>query len=191
MHRARLICRNQCQGKLRETNLLPFLLPPLWLTQCISFSLGSLEDLGRRERKLRRALRDSHLVSSIPEQLGCRQPPNPCAHHDHVRRVSRGLQPVLGNLQQLLVVLVTETILREAREPLGAQDTRQQEDLEEDWEGKKRREGNNAGLALKVIADGTDKDVDIQDLKRGTGVFVKSLAPAGPPWKVSSDVSVF
>lgn len=47
--------------------------------------------------------------------------------------MSRGLQPVLGNLQQLLIVLVTETVLREAREALGAQETGEQEDFEEDW----------------------------------------------------------
>lgn len=95
-------------------------------------------------------------MSSVPEQLGCCQPPDARAHHDHVRRASRGLQPIPGNLQQLLIVLVTETVLREAREPLGAQETREQEDLEEDWGGKKRREGKNVALALGDIAEGTD-----------------------------------
>lgn len=94
-------------------------------------------------------------MPSVPEQLGRRQPADPRAHHDHVRRASRGLQPVLDNPQQLLVVLVMETILGEAREPLGTQETREQEDQEEDWGGKKRREGSNEALALKVIPAGT------------------------------------
>lgn len=99
---------------------------------------------------------NSHRVPSVLEQLGRRQPANPRAHHDHTRRVSRGLQPILDNPQQLLVVLVVETILREAREPLGTQETHEQEDQEEDWGGKKRREGSSVALALRVIPGGTD-----------------------------------
>lgn len=104
------------------------------------------------------AARDPHRVPGVAEQLGRRQPPDPGAHHDHARRAGRGLQPIPDNPQQLLVVLVVETILGEAREPLGAQQARQQEDLENGCGERKRREGNSAALAQTLLASKTSKE---------------------------------
>lgn len=77
-----------------------------------------------------------HLVAGISEQLGGRQPADPCPDDDHSHRAGGAAQPVFGDFQQLLVVLVAETILGEPGEPLGAQERRQQEEREENWGGE-------------------------------------------------------
>lgn len=143
-----MISRNEYQGKSLETNL-PFL---QWSNNLHFLFHGRLLE---EENEPGRAARDPHLVPGVAEQLGRRQPADPCAHHDHARRAGRGLQPIPDNLQQLLVVLVVETILGKAREPLGAQQARQQEDLENGWGGKKRREGNSAASAQTLLASKT------------------------------------
>lgn len=114
-------------------------------------------------------------VAGISEQLRRCEPTYPCTNNDHVCWVSCRLQPIFNNVQQLFVVFVVETILREAREPLGAQETCQQEDWEEDW-GEKRREekalGNeHAGsflTARSVAAQIASKYIGVQAPKRNS-----------------------
>lgn len=82
-------------------------------------------------------------MASVSEQLRCRQPADPRADDDHVDRMGCVFQPMLGDLQQLLVVFVGET-----RELVCAQETHKKEDLEENWGEKKGREEYNAMEAL-------------------------------------------
>lgn len=131
--------------KSLEPTCFSFLFPPFpspssrWKTLSV----------GKQDPKAPMSRATTDPVAGVSEQLRRCEPTYPCTNNDHVCWVSCRLQPIFNNVQQLFVVFVVETILREAREPLGAQETCQQEDWEEDW-GEKRREEKRRLLAMSM-----------------------------------------